>query len=1257
MEPDHYSDLDSPDWSELDDTEYSILNTRNYKEKPVSKKKPLLIKETQIHSSVFTHIYNDFLVNTNKRFQGLASTSINDEVDQYLGIPEEDSQMDVFSDEEDDLIADISGTTDELPTEVRPNEKSNDQSKTINLQSIKIIVKLTSLLVDDIEYPLSAPVRACCRVPGISDSCSREEDALLVSLASGFVLLIKIFHLPRSITDTDYERYGPEVTQQRSEMKLFKPFVVQWWDTSPKNPQPTLEASGHKLCAHSSGLTAVSTSASNIFRIYNIQHTASGIQFLPQHNEPVNGLILHACLSEPCQSVAAASHVSFLTFVYTDGHRLNMVLYSWSLVDTISESLNKSTLPLQNTFVLPVHVVPLRYKEAFLLINTDELAIVTPHSIISADYKFMRVPIDITFPTAFYKPRSVIFKEEEKHDEVLVATEDGTIYCILVTDGLEIGVIPIARISDPISVFTLEETEQGFLLIFGCDTGSNRELLLPKLFEADLLQKSNTLPYSSVQVLCDYKSWSPILDVLVVEVQKQRSVGLHSNQELWALTGTGKRTRITQLRDAYNASRNCKAWTKSRKVNRIFHLRVGGRDYIACSFPFETVCIDCESLQDEDVEEVPSEALLVGSRSLLVCQYSDEDERVIQVTAERVVVSDLTEILTTIEFEEETVLFCDKLHDCIVFILRDNSARFTLSVYKLSSNGPSDFGDQVGQLQLNYEPSLVKILDVDNTFCVLVGGYDESLRLYDLLELEKEALEIDFGPPKIAGTDSETAIYVPHDAAMLRNELVVGTKNGHVVRFRAEASTFKLSNSTRVGDMPALLRSIQGDDNMLIIICQTLWLLNYYESSVPRRISFDERLDKVTSDVAQISNGVLSHKLPVCFAREEGISLGSISTGRAANVKQANIAESGKKMVFLPHISTFAVLCHSKNPHSRLKFLDRKQFKLMESKEYNSHNRLLLDTESIFAKDEIPMAGLVWSIERQDRVSKKLIVGCSVNDKMGSFKVIDVSKSRNGDSEQGYLAITELACFEAPAPIRSLALYKEWILCACGRSIYFTSYTLEDRKLKPLRKMVDFNSEVMALDCGKVLHVTTKDELVITIDYMLFWDSFDTEYYDKTCKDPVPKSLVNLAILNKYIVAGDKRHSTVHFFCRERQLYHAVASWKMPGIVRVYPAQFQTVWNDKPVMGVLCAAVNGEITMMRMVLPDSAEAEKIAVALGGVTTEQFLMRLERPFKGKMTGKCLKSVSTVYFGFKDNKAALIDYDISELSRANSRPSGI
>ncbi|EAZ63107.2 predicted protein, partial [Scheffersomyces stipitis CBS 6054] len=60
------------------------------------------IKQSLLHSPIITNIFPQFKVNIAKPFRGLSSASFNDEEYQVLIPKEEDSQLDVFSEDEVD---------------------------------------------------------------------------------------------------------------------------------------------------------------------------------------------------------------------------------------------------------------------------------------------------------------------------------------------------------------------------------------------------------------------------------------------------------------------------------------------------------------------------------------------------------------------------------------------------------------------------------------------------------------------------------------------------------------------------------------------------------------------------------------------------------------------------------------------------------------------------------------------------------------------------------------------------------------------------------------------------------------------------------------------------------------------------------------------------------------------------------------------------------------------------------------------------
>lgn len=1262
-----------------DTLDYSILHVDAYSEDPKPHDKIVLTKETQLQSPIITHIYDRFMVNTNKRFQGLASTSINDVDDQYMGMPEEDSQMDVFSDDDNSIIADISGVEEpnsnpESKPKSEPYSKSKyhvgsdsdeEKRKGIELEAVKVIVRLTSILVNDIQYSLSAPIRACCKVPGISDSCSKEEDSLLVSLSSGFLLLVKLFFVPRSLTDSEYEKYGTEVSLSRQEMLVFKPFVVQWWDTSPKSSLLTLESSGHVVCAHESGLTAVSTSADGIFRIYNIQHTTNGIQFLPQRNVPIEGIVLHACLSQPATPSAPTDHVMFLLLVYTENRRLYLYLYSWSVGDPAMESLNKSVLPLQNSFEIPVFVVPLRAQEAFLFVYHGELVIVTPHTIVSADYKFRRVKFDTAFPTAFHQPEP---EEDRDEETVLIATDDGTIYGVTIRADLDIKLNICAKVSDPISVFTFEKVKSGYLLIYASDTGSSKQVHIPDIFSASELVKFNNgekLPLSPIRVERDYKNWSPIIDIQIIDTQKQKNLSLHSSQEFWALTGTGKRTRITQLRQGYSAKRFLKIGDTFRNARLV--VPEGDDEFVFCSLPNETQRLQTNYPQSGK----RGQELDYGSQTLLVAQ-DKEEELWLQVTPNSIVLTDLETVIDTLRFELQSIILCDKSLDCLALITKRSSNGIELRIYVFdktldeyyehegSEGKISAIISDRGTVEIEFEPSLVKVLLIENRVKIAVGDYDGKLHLYDVERPGEDREVIDLTTLPEATLNDQIESFIPHDAVMFKSELIIGTKEGYCLHFSADSLRF--CRSTKVGNTPVTFQPVFMDENLLFILSRALWLLNYYDSPSPRRVFFDEKTDKATLDLVELYRGKMIDTIDVCVIREDGAFQGTISTALLPNVKLANLGESAKKMLFVPHINTFLVLCNSKNSSTRLKFFEKRVFKLLSMREFNSRGKLLADSEHIFGKDEIPLCAAIWSIKRPDRVSKKILIGCSVGDVSGSFKVLDISRARDSSNEEIYVRVTELASFDLGGPIRCIEQFGKWILCCSGKTIYFTTYLPDDRKLEGLRNLVSFPSEIVALNITEnTINITTKEDLIYSFNDISFEADITTlDFQARVSKDPIPKALVNQAPLSTYVLAGDKTRSSILVMQKLNESFESKLSLRMPGIMRVYQADFRYCWNGDPDnSAVICASVSGEIVVLRAISAASSEAEEYSKVTGSLTsTELLLRRLGRPFEGKLTGKCLRSINAPYFGLSPNNCnAVIDYDIEEISKVIHKSIGL
>lgn len=1245
-------------------------------------KQSTFIKQTLLHSPIFTNIIPDFQVCINKKFRGLHSITVNDEGDQYLCPQEEDSQFDVFSDDDDDLFFKIG----EAPT--GQTMKSNDNSTNIKLVPIRLIFKTTSLLVNDVEFSFSAPVRSSCALRGVADNKNQEEDSLLISLKSGFLFLIRIYYVPRTYKDTDYDFQGQKKTK---ESFIFKPFIVQWWDTSGEIPVPALDTSGYALFTHASGLSAVSTSASNVFRIFNCQHTDSGIMFMPHFNVPVDGIILHSCFVEPLSNIIIDNHVMFLTMIFTESRRLELNLYAWTLSESVNTNLTKTILPLDNSFKIPVFIISLGNGDSFLLVTEEELIIVTIHDILSADYGFTRVPYPGSFPTNYYRPSSLICSStDDKTDEVLISTDNGVIYSIIIYGNKDIQILPITRVSDPISVFSFERIGNEFALIFGSDTGSNRELIISLLFTREYLDSLSNIQkpnYSSVQLIRDFKNWAPILDILIIDSFRSRTVNNVSDQELWALTGTGKRTRLTRLRSGYSATRKSMTYEQLRKTDKLHFIELRNKYYLFCSLPFETIVLEYQTDSNEYLIEIEDAALDTTRFSLLVANIPADPDRLIQITQNSITITNLFDSYVSTELGDQNILFCDINNDYLGIISESSIDKLSITMELLRFNKNIDYNVDfessgaftiLNSLKIPYQPSMMRIVEIDSLTYVITGSYDGSLFIYNLtsdsnLSLVKQYALHDFNPYTKKGSFYENFV-IPHDSIQNtkeRSNIFVGSRDGYYIHFQFQANAeLKCKIFLKIGDTPVLFKSMHNESLMVFVSSRSLWLLNLFESEYLTQVFFEERHDRAISAMIQLpkySEGG-KHEKGVKyfgFVREEGFTIGSVSTFKGPNIKQINIAESGKKLTYLPHLSTFVVLCNSKDPKFRMKFIDRKLCKTLQHHELNARLKILNSDEAIFDVNEIPTAACIWSIKRQERISKKLLVGSMVNNTSGSFKVLDISKEQSSREHPVNIRVTELTSFDHKEPITNIQQIDTAILFSSGRTIYSTTYDIDERKLKPVASLLTLTSEIISLSIEEEnkLLVTTKLDSIFQFAYSKNPDT-DTDTLNLIYKDLSPKSIVNQAHLNNKVIAGDKLHSSILIMDFYENTLRNRLSYKMPSIPRVYASRFNSYWvdqgnneqdmNENGNRNILCVGVNGEITSIRSLSKNSIELDNLAKSLNLGTMsdeliESFMEKLNRPFTDKVTGKGLCSINKPHFNYRDNKGKFIDFDLDEISK--------
>lgn len=1228
---------------------------------------PVNTKKTLVCSPLILAIFPVFNVCLLKPLAGLPSSSINDETDQTLQTRDEDSYFgDSLSDNEDILWADDE-TRQDSPVEDNAPGDSNTPSSSVATTTASVIVRALSVLVDGVEFPLTAGVRDCALVP----SPSHEDDSLLVSLKSGFVLLLRLWRVPRSFSDASLALHHPlvlPVARSTLHLHLLKPFIVQWWNTAPPHHDllnlahsmatTSMDTSGFSLHAHPSGLAVVSTSATSVFRIHLCRPSPYGVQLSPHVNVPVDGSILHSCFCESAVHQGGDNLLMFLVMTLSPYRNVDLSLYSWYVLDSLPDNLKKTSLPLRSDFPVPLFVVPLTHSKAFLFVTPSQLILVSVHNILLADYSFTYFRYPGSFPTAFHKPLSPI-KALENEDEILIASDNGVIYSVVVAAHSEIRSRPLLRIPDAISHFHLLPfaDNNSYTLTFASETGNNRTLVVPELYDDDYVATlgvgETKLAYSDASVSHDYKNWAPLVDMTVIDPVENRNMCPYSTQELWMLSGTHKRTKLTNIFLGYPVKKESVTYRDVRKCGPLFYVSIGDEDFFVASFAFDTKLYANNSTDDYELVEIEEPVLLLDGPTLLAHQVSPHC--VLQVTPTGVALTDFHQQKALGGITDCSITFAAYAQNTL-FLVVESSGVSELRILRLLADSADADPASLASLDLHFfksitlefQASMMKAFFSDG-FMVVFGGFDEYLRLLMLdPQLNESAhhqvnLRVEAGVPHDVLVDP----LIPHDCewSESRKELYVGSKCGAFAKFTVAAGRPVLLQTLKLGTTAVKLHLSREDDMLLFAYLRNFWLFNFYESSSPRRVAFEERSDRPVAHIAELPCSD-QHRARFAFAREDGVVLGSVFCHPSVMVKQITVGEPAKKLTYLDNMEVFVMLTRSKDPGARMKFADRKSNRMVPCLEMDTklaQPRAL----PIFDVNEYPRCSFIWEIQRNDRVSRKLVVGCVANETAGSIKILDLSRVSHDDSL--CIKMTELISISRDEPVSCILQIDSTIFFAAERKIYSTSYSLQARKLRPVNLLITLSSDIVAMTVSDegLLIVSTKLDSVIAFSYTEGSDTLP-EGLSVQFNDPQARSLVNHVKLDQSLFIADKLHSSVYEFDGLNKL---ACVYKTSLIPRLLLSQGHGLWaenaTDKYVM---CVGVNGEITAINKIPSELREMAAVTDRLLAVRDVsemgQLLERLDRPFAGKVTGKGFHSIYKPFFSF--NKISLVDFDLDDLA---------
>lgn len=1212
------------------------LKLRPWSESPLPYKQNAFVKQTLLHSPIFTNIFPKFKVNVDKPVRGLASTSINDEADQTLALAIEDSQLDAF-DDDDDLLMDI---RQDDAKEVSPILEDKPAPE---FKRVKVIIKVTSIVVEGIEFAVNAPIRSSCVVPGSING----EDSLFISLKSGFLLLIRLFLVPKSFISEAVANFNSK------SQPIIKPFVVQWWDT---NNSDETSSSGFQVRAHQSGLAAVSTSSTNLFRIYNCQQTDSGIMFLPHFNVPVDGAILNSCFVDPLNKAIIDNHFMFLTLQLSTSHRLEIHLYSWIWGESITDSLEKSILPLHNSFHIPIFIIPLTKNASFLFVSPGRLTTVSLHQITSAEFEFISVDFEGAFPTN-YSISEDISSADPLTDTVLLSTDNGVIYLVEIALN-EIDVRPILRVTDSISVFSLTKERDMFSLIFGSDTGSNREVLIPHLFDIDYcqsLENFQRIKYSTVNLLQDHRNWAPILDVLIIDSYQGRSSLSTSSEELWALTGTGKRTKLTQLKVGYNAQRHSSTYETLRKAEKIFFITLQERSYLICALPFATCVLEYQDESEDKLYEIEGPSIIQNETSLLIEKFHGSDSLFIQVTKNRVLLSDLCDQIILECFDDNII--CCAIVKRTLAIAVENELHISIRLFTLSDEVGLEFQLDdlellipIGTIEVEFQISCLEIIRIADQKYLALGDYDGNIYFFSiengLVPYKKISL------PAFNRYDSDLQLVIADNIKSVPGKvpsLVIGSKDGFLIQLQMTNNLdIKCHLFLKLADTPVLIYPVPDNNELMFVLAKNLWLVDATNLESPLKVYFEEKTDRAISTMIPLRPESGTYDIPFAYVRDEGLTIGKVFPFKAPVVKQIALGEVAKRILYMPYLSTFALLCNSKDPGSRLKFIDRKGLKVVPHIELTSG---LKSWGNIFRKGEIPISSSIWTIDRGDRISKKLLIGSMLDRKRGSLKILNIHKVPSEDKQSIVIKVTELNSFDHKEPINKIQQLGSTILFSSGKTIYSTVYETEAKRLRPINALQELSSEILSitLDKDAEILIATKQDSIFRFRYS---SDAAEEKLVMVSNFPQEKSLASYTQIDRTLYMADKLHSTISMTNLDETYKGDVFKFRVPFIARVFANKFKCIWSpDQVDLSLICVGVNGEVLSIRRTTDEDPEITRLMKTLNTGYDKlmvSFIERLNRPFVNKVTGKGLRAIYRPFFDYKENQGKVYDYDIEEIN---------
>ncbi|ODV95214.1 hypothetical protein PACTADRAFT_2919 [Pachysolen tannophilus NRRL Y-2460] len=1180
-----------------------------------------LLKQTLLSNNIINYIFNDFQVSINKDFTKIQSVhSHNDKVlseETWKELNQRHMAPDSFEFDDDDLDMDelMSLTKPKIDT-IESEDETIDginvkQSYYPELIKIDLLVKSNTISInkDDQSFRLPSVVRSACILPGLelnkkddeddgNTTTVHDEDSLLLSLQSGYLLLIKFFKIGSTL----------------------KPFVVQDWCLTEQKTRidnhftSRLSTLGKDLYSHCSGLSVVTTSLSNNLKFFARNNFNNGI-LTHSCNFFIDGIILDSCYLETLindNGEDLNNHIMFLSLVVTSTKKYQLRLFEWWCDDPLESLLQHSPTLLPADFPVPLFMIPLKYLKGVILLLENGLQFVGLNYIFSHDsydLNFVKFDEIIGSIISYYKPKSNILRKQEV-DEFLVASSTGNIYCVIVKSINDIQIFPIFKVRFPISSFTFEriaeedyedeveeedeEDEDGdnnlddndqtnekeaFKLIYTTDKGSSEVLLI----HGSLL----TEPKKSAKSLMNLENWSPLMDFQVIKHPVSKGFSYHTDEEFWCLSGTDQESSLWQLRLGHKCFKETN-FKNFNSVHKIFNYFDKTNDYIyfIFSYPYKSQLCKFNLLSGEMVDLSRKDEFKIFNifaKTILfnkICSSKKESEFYIHITEESISVYDFNNLQLQLNLnlnENLKVLHSSTYDKFVAIITRDQENNLNLEVLKYEDDELINVKVTPGFLK-NLQPSLIKFIDIEEQIFILVGLFNGDLILYKLVNDEfiihggynvNDLINKSENDVTKEEHIQKPLFLIPHDLICVSKNnskyLVMSSRDGYYSVFMCQIIenilTIKFIELIKISDCAVNFNSTDISD-VYYLSSKTFWKLNLSESIYPKRCLFVENSDKSTISTCFISSNP-EFDIIGMIRESEGFVLTSITKNLTGCNKKIKLLSNGKKFIFMEHLSLFVIISGEPNSE-KIMFVDHRKFRKLKHIEISpksSDKNISSSSTPIFEKEEYPISLSEWKFEyykencgeQKLRMHVHLLLGC-FNKKTGhsSMKVFEIRKIKKNDDkvsttrQEDIVTVTKLfgwTC-EKPAgvenlndPIYSIKQFSNGsILYSVGSSLMRITYNYDEKKFDEPVELHNFTSNINLIN----VNPNSNEIIVSTLRDTIYVGKINEESksLELVFSDHLSRNIFSHCLLSdNKLITSDKLHCSVNGISLET--YHS----------------------------------------------------------------------------------------------------------------------